>query len=66
LCGDELDPDELVIEAVPLTDVTSLASKVRPEYVEGRPGFFHAYHWYGDSGHWAERGRGPVRSFIED
>ena len=65
LCGHELGPDEFVVEATQLIDVTSLDSAVWPEYVDGPHGFFHAHHWYGDSQHWAERGRGAVRSLIE-
>lgn len=60
-CHQQFQPNETVVDAAQLIDVTTLES-TRKEYLEGIHAFFHPAHI---TKGWMEKGRGPLSQFIK-
>jgi hypothetical protein len=59
-CRQILGPDEEVVAAARLQDVTSQGDVSR-QYVEGLRSLFHVRHYPGDSSQWREKARGQLQ-----
>jgi hypothetical protein len=56
-CRQIIGPDEEVVAAAKLLDVTSQGDASR-QYVEGQRSLFHERHYPGDAQQWREKARG--------